>query len=79
MLRKIPSGLSSEMPAKAFIEPTAIACSYVIIEDNIFVVTYAAIRAGEVDANGNMEPVIIRKLVKKIFRRYGAGRLSFQH
>ena len=61
MLRKNPSGLSPQVSEKAFIDPTAIICGYVIIEDNVFVGPYAVIRADEVDADGNMEPIIIKK------------------
>ena len=61
MLRKNPSGLSPQVSEKAFIDPTAIICGHVIIEDNVFVGPYAVIRADEVDADGKMEPIIIQR------------------
>lgn len=61
MLRKNPSGLSPQVSEKAFIDPTAIICGHVIIEDNVFVGPYAVIRADEVDADGKMEPIIIHR------------------
>ncbi|MDO6563418.1 DapH/DapD/GlmU-related protein [Amphritea sp. 1_MG-2023] len=61
MLRKNPSGLSPDVSTKAFIDPTAIICGHVIIEDNVFVGPYAVIRADEVDAAGHMEPIIIQR------------------
>lgn len=61
MLRKNPSGLSPQVSEKAFIDPTAIVCGYVIIEDNVFVGPYAVIRADEIDASGSMEPILIRR------------------
>lgn len=61
MLRKNPSGHYPEVSEKAFIDPTAIICGNVIIEDNVFVGPYAVIRADEVNDEGNMEPIIIKK------------------
>lgn len=60
MLRKNPSGHFPNVSEKAFIDPTAIICGNIIIEDNVFVGPYAVIRADEVDENGNIEPIIIR-------------------
>ncbi|WP_428033942.1 DapH/DapD/GlmU-related protein [Amphritea sp.] len=61
MLRKNPSGLSPQVSVEAFIDPTAIICGHVIIEANVFVGPYAVIRADEVDADGNMAPITIRR------------------
>ncbi|MCV6611378.1 MAG: carbonate dehydratase, partial [Amphritea sp.] len=61
MLRKNPSGFTPQVSEKAFIDPTAIICGRVVIEDNVFVGPYAVIRADEVDDEGNMEPIIIRR------------------
>jgi carbonic anhydrase/acetyltransferase-like protein (isoleucine patch superfamily) len=61
MLRKNPSGHFPNVSEKAFIDPTAIICGNIIIEDNVFVGPYAVIRADEVDENGNIEPIIIRR------------------
>ena len=61
MIRKNPSGHSPQISPKAFVDPTAIICGKVIIEDNVFVGPYAVIRADEVDDSGNMKPIIIKK------------------
>jgi len=61
MLRKCPAGYYPEVSDKAFIDPTAIVCGRVIIEDNVFVGPYAVIRADEVDASGEMQPVLIKQ------------------
>ena len=60
MLRKNPSGHYPNVSEKAFIDPTAIICGHVIIEDNVFVGPYAVIRADEVDQTGAMQPIIIQ-------------------
>lgn len=61
MIRKNPSGHSPQISPKAFVDPTAIICGRVIIEDNVFVGPYAVIRADEVDDSGDMEAVVIKK------------------
>lgn len=61
MLRKNPSGIRPVVSESAFIDPTAIICGKVIIEDNVFIGPYAVIRADEIDENGEMEPIIIKK------------------
>ncbi len=43
----------------AFVDPTAILCGKVIVEENVFIGPYAVIRADETDENGNLEPFII--------------------
>ncbi len=45
MLRKNPSGHSPVVSEKAYIDPTAIICGKVIIEDYVYVGPYAVIRA----------------------------------
>lgn len=61
MLRKNPSGISPQVSEKAFVDPTAIICGHVIIEDNVFVGPYAVIRADEVNAQGKMDPILIQR------------------
>jgi carbonic anhydrase/acetyltransferase-like protein (isoleucine patch superfamily) len=61
MLRKNPSGHYPNVSEKAFIDPTAIVCGHVIIEDNVFVGPYAVIRADEVNQAGSMEPIRIKQ------------------
>ncbi|MFT2798908.1 DapH/DapD/GlmU-related protein [Serratia sp. N21D137] len=61
MLRKNPTGYYPNVSEKAFIDPTAIVCGHVIIEDNVFVGPYAVIRADEVDESGSMQPIIIQQ------------------
>ncbi|WP_028021726.1 DapH/DapD/GlmU-related protein [Enterovibrio calviensis] len=61
MLRKNPSGHYPSVSEKAFIDPTAIICGHVIIEDNVFVGPYAVIRADEVDETGEMQPITIQR------------------
>lgn len=61
MLRKNPSGSLPVVSESAFIDPTAIICGKVIIEDNVFIGPYAVIRADEVDETGGMEPIIIKR------------------
>ena len=61
MLRKNPSGDIPVVSESAFIDPTAIICGKVIVEDNVFVGPFAVIRADEVDEAGEMEPVVIKR------------------
>ncbi len=61
MLRKNPSGDLPIVSESAFIDPTAIICGKVIIEDNVFIGPYAVIRADEVDDSGEMDAIIIRR------------------
>ena len=49
MLRRNPTGHMPEVSETAFIDPTAIICGKVIIEDNVFIGPYAVIRADEVN------------------------------
>ena len=59
MIRKNPSGNLPKVSQEAFVDPTAIICGKVVIEKNVFVGPYVVIRADEVDANGDMQPIII--------------------
>lgn len=61
MLRKNPSGHFPIVAESAFIDPTAIICGKVIVQDNVFIGPYAVIRADEVDESGEMEPIIIKR------------------
>mgnify|MGYP006072173575 FL=1 len=60
MLRKNPSGYYPLVNEGAYIDPTAIICGHVIIEDNVFVGPYAVIRADEVNEEGEMLPILIK-------------------
>ena len=59
MIRKNPRGDLPRIHPDAFIDPTAIICGLVVVEENVFIGPYAVIRADEVDAEGNIEPIII--------------------
>lgn len=59
MIRRNPRGDTPEIAAGAFIDPTAIICGRVIVEDDVFVGPYAVIRADEVDEAGDLEPIRI--------------------
>lgn len=60
MIRKNPSGHLPIVHESAFVDPTAILCGKVIVEENVFIGPYAVIRADEVDENGEMEPIVIK-------------------
>ena len=60
MLRKNPNGDYPQVSPEAYIDPTAIICGKVIIEEGVFVGPYAVIRADEVDETGSMQPIIIK-------------------
>ena len=59
MLRKNPSGHLPQVSPLAYIDPTAIICGRVIVEDFVYVGPYAVIRADELNAAGDMEPIVI--------------------
>lgn len=59
MIRKNPSGHLPVVHDTAFVDPTAILCGKVIVEENVFIGPYAVIRADEVDDAGDMEPIVI--------------------
>lgn len=61
MLRKNPTGHMPQVSSTAFIDPTAIICGKVIIEDNVFIGPYAVIRADEVNEEGDMEAIVIKR------------------
>ena len=61
MLRKNPSGDFPQVSEHAYIDNTAIICGKIIIEDNVFVGPYAVIRADELNAQGDMEAIIIKR------------------
>ncbi|WIE07545.1 MULTISPECIES: carbonate dehydratase [Providencia] len=59
MLRKNPSGHSPVISEKAYIDPTAIICGKVIVEDYVYIGPYAVIRADELNEEGDMSPIVI--------------------
>jgi carbonic anhydrase/acetyltransferase-like protein (isoleucine patch superfamily) len=59
MIRKNPRGDLPQIHPDAFVDPTAILCGMVIVEENVFIGPYAVIRADEMDADGHIEPIII--------------------
>ena len=59
MIRKNPRGDLPVVHDSAFVDPTAILCGRVIVNENVFIGPYAVIRADEVNGQGNMEPIII--------------------
>lgn len=59
MIRKNPRGDQPVIHESAFVDPTAIICGHVIVHENVFIGPYVVIRADEVDASGNMEPITV--------------------
>lgn len=59
MIRRNPSGHLPVVHETAFVDPTAILCGKIIVEENVFIGPYAVIRADEVDKTGDMEPIVI--------------------
>ncbi len=59
MIRRNPNGDLPVVDESAFVDPTAILCGKVIVEDNVFIGPYAVIRADEVNEAGDMEPIRI--------------------
>jgi carbonic anhydrase/acetyltransferase-like protein (isoleucine patch superfamily) len=59
MIRRNPSGHLPVVHETAFVDPTAILCGRIIVEENVFIGPYAVIRADEVDEKGDMEPIVI--------------------
>lgn len=57
MIRKNPLADVPVIHESAFVDPTAILCGMVIVEENVFIGPYAVSRADEVDDSGNMEPI----------------------
>lgn len=59
MIRRNPNGDAPVVHETAFVDPTAILCGKVIVEENVFIGPYAVIRADEVNDTGDMEPIVI--------------------
>lgn len=59
MIRKNPRGDLPQIHPSAFVDPTAILCGKVIVEENVFIGPYAVIRADEMNASGEIEPLVI--------------------
>lgn len=59
MIRKNPSGDLPVIDQSAYVDQTAIICGKVIIHENVFIGPYAVIRADEVNAQGEMQPIVI--------------------
>lgn len=59
MIRKNPRGDLPQVHPSAFVDPTAILCGRIIVEENVFIGPYAVIRADEMDSDGHIEPIII--------------------
>lgn len=59
MIRKNPRGDLPRIHPSAFVDPTAIVCGRVIVEENVFIGPYAVIRADEMDADRHIEPIVI--------------------
>lgn len=59
MIRKNPRGDLPQIHPTAFVDPTAILCGLVIVEENVFIGPYAVIRADEMDVDNHIEPIII--------------------
>ena len=59
MIRRNPRGDLPVVHDSAFVDPTAILCGRVVVHENVFIGPYAVIRADEVDANGEMEAIVI--------------------
>lgn len=59
MIRKNPRGDIPLVHESAFVDPTAILCGMVIVQENVFIGPYAVIRADELNEQGAMAPIII--------------------
>lgn len=59
MIRKNPRGDLPQIHPSAFVDPTAILCGLVVVEENVFIGPYAVIRADEMDSKGHIEPIVI--------------------
>lgn len=59
MIRRNPSGHVPVVHETAFVDPTAILCGKVVVNENVFIGPYAVIRADEVDEHGEMEAIVI--------------------
>lgn len=61
MLRKNPSGHYPQVSPDAFVDPTAILCGNVIVEANVFIGPYAVLRADELDEQGEILPIHVKR------------------
>ena len=61
MIRPNPNLDLPQIHLDTFIDPTAIICGKVIIEKGVIVGPYAVIRADELDADGNIAPIVIKE------------------
>lgn len=59
MIRRNPRGDLPQVSETAFVDPTAILCGPVIVEDDVFIGPYAVIRADETDETGDIRPIRI--------------------
>jgi carbonic anhydrase/acetyltransferase-like protein (isoleucine patch superfamily) len=59
MIRKNPQGDLPVIHESAFVDPTAIICGKIVINENVFIGPYVVIRADEVNEAGTMETIII--------------------
>lgn len=59
MIRKNPSGHLPQIHESAYVDQTAILCGKIIVHENVFIGPYAVIRADEINASGDMEPIVI--------------------
>lgn len=59
MIRKNPRDDLPQIHPSAFVDPTAILCGLVVVEENVFIGPYAVIRADEMNADGHIDPTVI--------------------
>jgi carbonic anhydrase/acetyltransferase-like protein (isoleucine patch superfamily) len=59
VIRRNPNGDIPVVHETAFVDPTAILCGKVVVEENVFIGPYAVIRADEVNDDGGMEAIVI--------------------
>lgn len=59
MIRRNPRGDLPQIHPSAFVDPTAILCGKIIVEENVFIGPYVVIRADEMDADKHIEPIVI--------------------
>ena len=57
MIRKNPHGDLPQIHPDAFVDPTAIICGLVVVEEKVFIGPYAVIRADEINASEFSEDV----------------------
>jgi len=58
-IRKNPRGDLPRIHPDAFVDPTAILCGPVVVEEDVFIGPYAVIRADETDNAGQVAPIVI--------------------